>query len=113
VAIEIDLSNLTEDKLVDLNHQIIARLKRLRQMHRYEQMAAFDSGDRVAFASERGEIISGVVARFNQKSVTVHADGGQHWRVSPGLLMKTIDAAVAPARVIDLHPGPLFERKQG
>ncbi len=110
---EIDLSKLTEDELAELNHEVVTRLKMLRQMRRYEQMAAFKPGDRVSFESElRGCMVSGVVIRCNQKSVTLHADTGEQWRVTPGLLMKTVDAATSPAaNPMLLRPGPLFERR--
>ena len=113
MSIEIDLSKLTEEELVELNHEIVARLKVLRQMHRYEQMAAFRAGDRVSFMNDRGDVVSGIVVRFNHKSVTLHADNGERWRVSPGLLVRTIDAASpsSPAQPIALPPGPLFDRK--
>jgi len=111
MPIEIDLYDLTEEELVALNHEVIARLKQLRQVRRYEQMAAFAPGDRVSFMDERGSIVSGIVVRFNQKSVTLLTDGGVRWRVSPGLLVKAFDATVAPTKPLELHPGPLFEPK--
>jgi len=49
------------------------------------KMNTFDYGDRVTFIG-RGIRYSGVVQKFNRKSVTVRTDGGMIWRVSPALL---------------------------
>jgi hypothetical protein len=54
---------------------------------------------------------SGIVIRCNQKSVTLRADSGEQWRVSPGLLMKTVDAQPSSPTLLQLAPGPLFDRK--
>jgi hypothetical protein len=110
VAIDIDLGKLSEEELIELNDQIVARLRLMRQVQRFEQMAAFDPGERVSFPTDGGRIVTGVVIRFNQKTVTVQSDTGQHWRVSPSLLSKTKDAT--PQNVVELRqPGPLFRRQ--
>jgi len=51
-------------------------------------MLEFRIGDRVVFQSDRMEAISGVLTRHNKKTVTVIADDGRRWNVSPGLLRK-------------------------
>lgn len=108
---EFDLNDLSEDELVALNHEVVARIRQVRQMRRYEQMAAFNPGDRVSFMNDRASIVSGVVVRFNQKSVTLLTETGERWRVAPGLLVKTIDAVGAATSTMELSAGPLFERK--
>lgn len=112
MSIGIDLSKLTEEELVDLNREIVGRLKMLRGLRRFEQIAAFRPGDRVAFMSDiRDGVVSGIVVRCNQKSVTLRTDSGEQWRVSPGLLMKTVDAQPSSSVQMQLAPGPLFDRK--
>lgn len=117
----IDLSKLSEMELVELNHQIVERLRLMRQVRRYEQMAAIDPGERVSFTTDSGQIISGIVVRFNHKTVTVRTEDGLSWRVSPSLLSKTADARTSNVRELHLrvaaqtvdgqNSGPLFERK--
>ena len=118
MPIDIDLSKFSEEELVELNHELVGRLRLLRQMRRYEQMAVLAPGERVSFVAESGQTIVGVVARFNQKTVTVCTDDGHHWRVSPSFLSKTVDgeANTRGLRLLESasdpqHPGPLFDRK--
>ena len=82
----IEIDNLTEEELVDLRQRIVERLKYLEQVNRHESMLKFRPGDRVSFADQSGGGIRGVLVKYNKKTVTVPADGGQEWNVSPGLL---------------------------
>lgn len=84
-SINIDL--LSEDELRDLNHRIVERLRMLSQLRAHGAMLKFSIGDRVGFTSD-GRQISGIITRYNKKTVTVIADGGHHWTVSPGLLTR-------------------------
>jgi hypothetical protein len=84
----IDIDNLSEAELIDLNHRIVERLRFTGQMRAHMSMLEFAIGDRVAFQSDRMEIISGVLIRYNKKTVTVIAGDGRRWNVSPGLLHK-------------------------
>jgi preprotein translocase subunit YajC len=117
VANEFDLNKFTEAELVELNHQIVERLRLMRQVRRYEQMAALDPGERVSFTTDSGQIISGMVVRFNHKTVTVRTDDGMSWRVSPAFLSKTTEGVASnvrelhPRAAAQANPGPLFDRK--
>lgn len=121
MANDVDLSKFSEAELMELNHQIVERLRLMRQVRRYEQMAALDSGEPVSFTTDSGKIITGVVVRFNHKTVTVRTEDGLSWRVSPSLLSKTADARTTNVRELHLrlaaqtidaqNPGPLFDRK--
>jgi len=48
----------------------------------------FKSGDNVKWKSRRGMYVNGTILRVNQKSVSVKAEDGVSWRVSPSLLEK-------------------------
>ena len=87
---EIDIESLSEEELVALNHNIVERLKALRQMKTHEKMLDFKIGQHVRFIAPSGERISGLLIRFNKKTVTVVTEGGQRWNVSPGFL-KPVD----------------------
>jgi hypothetical protein len=82
----IDIDALTEAELIDLNHRIVERLRFLNQMRSHKRMLDFRIGDRVSFQPEGRPALSGVLTRYNKKTVTVVTDGGERWNVSPGLL---------------------------
>ena len=85
---KINIDELTEAELIDLNHRIVERLRFLNQMRAHGQMLQFKIGDRVAFQPGGGPPLVGILTRYNQKTVTVITDDGQHWNVSPSLLKK-------------------------
>jgi len=85
---KIDIDQLTEAELIDLNHRIVERLRFLKQMQAHAQMLEFRIGDRVAFQASSRETIRGMLTRYNKKTVTVIADDGRQWNVSPGFLAK-------------------------
>lgn len=84
----IDIDKLTEPELIDLNHRIVERLRFFQQMLAHRQMLEFKIGDWVTFEPEGHGRIKGMVTRYNRKSVTVIADDGRRWNVSPALLSK-------------------------
>jgi hypothetical protein len=85
---KIDIDKLTEPELIDLNHRIVARLRFLSQMRAHAEMLEFRIGDRVAFRPPGQGVIEGMLTRYNKKTVTVIADDGRQWNVSPTFLSK-------------------------
>jgi len=85
---KIDIDELTENELIDLNHRIVERLKFLESMKAHAEMLDFSIGERVCFRSNSRETVIGILTKYNKKTVTVIADGGQKWNVSPHLLEK-------------------------
>jgi hypothetical protein len=84
----IDIDHLSESELIDLNHRIIERLHFLSQMRAHAQMLEFKIGDRVSFDPDGRPTITGMLTRYNRKSVTIITDDGQRWNVSPHLIRK-------------------------
>jgi hypothetical protein len=82
----IDIDDLTEDQLLELNHRVIERLRYLDQLKAHRAMMKYRPGDRVSFRARDGREVTGMLLKYNQKTVTVIADNGQRWNVSPGLL---------------------------
>ena len=74
----IDIDKLTEEELIDLNNRIVARLRFLNQMRAHSQMLDFRIGDRVTFQPDGRPQLSGIITRYNRKTVTVITDSGQH-----------------------------------
>ena len=85
---KINIDELTEAELVDLNHRIVERLRFLNQMRAHSRMLEFKIGDRVSFKPDGRPPVTGMLTRYNKKTVTVITDDGQHWNVSPSLLSK-------------------------
>lgn len=85
---KIEIDALSEAELIDLNNRIVARLRFLREMRSHEQMLEFSVGEKVSFQSDGRPVLTGMVTRYNKKTVTVITESGEHWNVSPGLLRK-------------------------
>jgi hypothetical protein len=80
------LDLLTEQELVQLNHVIVQRLRLMQQIRAHGQMVNLRVGQTVTFNDSAGQLIRGVIARHNLKSVTVVTPQGVQWRVSPALV---------------------------
>ena len=85
---KIDISKLSEAELIDLNNKIVERLRFLNHKRTHEQMLEFNIGERVTFQPEGQNPVTGMLTRYNKKTVTVITDAGQHWNVSPRFLRK-------------------------
>lgn len=84
----IDIEQLSEKELIDLNHRIIQRLKFLEDARANGEMMKFSVGDKVIFHPSGHEQKTGVLVKYNKKTVTVITDQGEHWNVAPSLLTK-------------------------
>ena len=88
--ININIDNLTEDDLLALNRRVIARLKLIQQHSTLNSMIKFEVGQRVSFDPD-GRMRTGILIKFNPKTVVVLTDDGQRWKVSPQLLRHLIE----------------------
>lgn len=86
----IDIDRLSEEELIDLNHRIISRLRFLRDMRSHAAMVKFRIGERVRFQPAGHPEITGIITRYNKKSVSLIADNGQRWNVHPSFLSKVV-----------------------
>ena len=101
----IDIDQLTESDLIDLNHRIVARLRFLRELQAHASMLEFRIGERVQFHPQDRAPVTGVITRYNKKSVSILTEDGQRWTVAPQLLERLrAPGAGAPAsgKVIEL-----------
>ena len=104
---QIDIDKLTEAELVDLNNRVVERLRMLSQMRAHGQMLQFRIGDRVSFQPEGRPTVTGMLTRYNRRTVSVITDSGQRWNVAPSLLRRADGhtGAQGPApNVIRLRP---------
>lgn len=89
---KIDIDKLSREELIELNDQIIERLKFLDSMGAHSEMMQFLPGEQVTFDSGReGRLIASIV-KFNKKTITVITESGKKWNVSPYLLSKIKNA---------------------
>jgi hypothetical protein len=91
-----DIDHLTYDQLIDLNNRVVARLKFLDQMRAHSAMLDFSIGEQVSFQPPGHEVLTGMIVKYNQKTVTVVTSHGQQWKVSPSYLSKLKSAKAAP-----------------
>ena len=97
-----DLDHLNEAQLQDLNRRIVERLRFLQQARAHQKMLQFAVGERVSFDTTDGRLISGILARYNKKTVTVITDDGHQWNVAPAFLRRVVEAGVgdSPLRAL-------------
>lgn len=95
---KIDINSFTEDELVDLNRRIVERLRFLSQTRAHNKMLEFKVGDRVSFKTDDRPALTGVLTKYNKKTVTVITDSGEHWNVAPGLLTLAKDAKTSESK---------------
>ena len=102
---KIDITQLAEDELIDLHRRITERLRFLSQTRAHHKMLEFKVGDRVSFKPDDRPALSGVLTKYNKKTVTIITDNGEHWNVAPGLLTLAKDAKTSegkPSNVIQM-----------
>jgi hypothetical protein len=108
-ATMIDIDRLNEAELIDLNHRVVARLKFLQQMRAHAQMLDFSIGERVSFQPPGRAPLTGIITKYNQKTVTLITEPGQQqWNVAPMWLRKL--SAPAPASPAQATPMPLPDK---
>jgi len=86
----INIDNMSEDELLTLNRRVIARLKLIQQHNTLNSMVKFEVGQRVSFDPD-GRMRTGILIKFNPKTVVVMTDDGQRWKVSPQFLRQLIE----------------------
>jgi|SRR5271165_1937202 len=91
----IDIDQLNEAELIDLNHRIVARLRLLRQIETHSSMLEFHIGERVMFHPDGRPSVTGMITRYNKKTVSIVTDDGHQWNVAPQLLERAKPQAVA------------------
>lgn len=92
---KIDIDKLTESELIDLNNRVVARLKFLHQMRTHACMLDFSIGETVAFQPDGHPVLTGIISKYNRKTVTVITTNGQQWNVTPTLLHKSESSTAA------------------
>ncbi len=98
----INIDNLSEDELLALNRRVIARLKLIQQHNTLNTMVEFEVGQRVSFDPD-GRMRTGILIKFNPKTVVVMTDDGQRWKVSPQFLRPLVESTSSHNKVTVLR----------
>ena len=85
---QIDIDRLNEAELIALNLKIVSRLRLLWQIDAHNSMLGFKIGEKVSVKREGRPPITGIITRYNKKTVSIVTQAGQRWNVSPWLLQK-------------------------
>ena len=88
---ELDLERFSVDELLELNRRITERIRFLRQVEDYKQIAEFRVGETVQFAERSGQVVTGSIIRRNKKTVSIVTAEGDKWNVSPCFVRKVVD----------------------
>jgi hypothetical protein len=91
----IDIDELTESELIDLNHRIVARLRFLRQVDAHATMLEFRIGERVTFHPDGRPAVTGMITRYNKKTVSIVTDDGHRWNVAPHFLERASPRSIS------------------
>jgi hypothetical protein len=90
----INIDHLSESELIDLNHRVVARLRFLRQLDAHETMLEFRIGERVTFHPDGRPPVTGMITRYNKKTVSIVTDDGHRWNVAPQCLKRSAPRAL-------------------
>jgi hypothetical protein len=80
------MDEFTEEELRHLNRLIVERLRLMHQVKAHKAMTQFRVGQRVQFTAGTGRVVTGVLTKYNRKSVSVVTEQGESWTVAPTLL---------------------------
>ena len=80
---KINIDNLSDAELAELNHKIVQRLRLMHQVRAHKEMFKFKIGDKVTFQPPGRPTQTGILTRFNKKTVTIITGDGGHWNVAP------------------------------
>jgi len=95
---KVDIESLSYDELLELNEIIVERLKFLDSVNTHQKMMQFCPGDEVSFDTPNQGRQTGILTKFNKKTVTVMTGSGRKWNVSPHLLNKVVKPRVLPKK---------------
>lgn len=99
----LDIDALSEAELIDLNNRVVARLRFLAEERAHSRMIEFRNGERVTFQPADRPMVTGMLTRYNRKSVTVVTDDGDRWNVAPSALRRCEPSAASDPSIIPIR----------
>ena len=83
-----NLSKMTEEELIKLNREVVARIRAIEQKKRFKVMMKFNIGEGVSFNSGNGKKINGTIIKINKKTISLVTQDQVQWNVHPSLFKK-------------------------
>ncbi len=83
----INIENLTIQELIELNGQIVNRIKGLRKQEEARIASQFRIGDVVSFTHNEKGKITGFILSTRKKEINILTENEEMWSVSPKLLV--------------------------
>ena len=85
---KMDIDKLSKDELIELNREIVARIKMLQNLENSKKTKLFRVDDDVKFESRKtGKCIYGTVQKVNRKTIDIKEKNSRTvWRVSASLV---------------------------
>jgi len=84
------VDHLTEKELMIANKLIVDKLKFLQKSKSLQAMSNFCIGDTVYFEKDY-EMVTGIITKLNQKTVSIETEDGIGWNVAPSFLKRFVD----------------------
>ena len=82
----VNIENLTIQELIELNGQIINRIKELRKQEQVKAASQFRIGDLVSFIGKDKIKIIGFILSVRTTKISLLTEDNEQWTVSPDLL---------------------------
>lgn len=104
----INIDHLSEEELIHLNQLVVERIKVLEQMRALQSMVKLHIGQRVCFDPD-GRMRTGVIVKFNHKTVVVKTDDHHQWKVAPHYLKPLVEGEATQVNnvaTISSHQNP-------
>ena len=83
-----ELSSLTLQQLIDLNHEVVALIKARQQAAAYTKRAQLSRGMRVFFKDGMGQTIYGSIEKVMRTRANVRTEDGRMWKCHLNLLTR-------------------------
>ena len=84
----INISNLTTQQLIDLNHEVVALIKSRQQAEAHTKRAQLSRGMRVTFKDNYGRLTYGTIEKVMRTRANVRAQDGRMWKCHLNLLTR-------------------------
>jgi len=81
---KINLENMSKNELMELNHEVVERIRMLQSLENSKKTAQFKVGDAVKFESRKKKTwVYGKIKKINRKTIDIKTDDfSSVWRVS-------------------------------
>ena len=103
---KIDISELTYEELIELNKEVVMRIRFLADFNRHQIMTNFTLGEKVGIDfPDQGRQLA-TILKFNKKTVGIVTESGEEWNVPPEGLVKLQKDEASTGNIVDIASDP-------